>query len=319
MTSLDGKNPFERRSVSFKRFRPGDSDEEVTGPRVFIPYYVGDAGDRPQPNPFPAGVLSYWCEGIKITLPDGTPYTGGHVPRWPASTVVVDIANSGDRDAWAQVGLFWAVPTAGFAAKDLKRGPVLGSSTEMEVPAGTIVSSDPIKLLPADVAPNHMCLIAVVDELLDGPSGSWDPTQDRHYAQHNLDVVPVGAGGMGVVTFQAANPFPDMSAVIEVVVRAATTAELRTLARRLHASPSELEEAATKLVVVGQGGQDPTSELRVELGGGETRACQALVWADNLRPDEFVAIEVRTRATPLDGQQMAARNGSFGTVFYAGP
>ncbi|MBQ0827142.1 hypothetical protein [Streptomyces tagetis] len=307
----------DRRAASFARFSPGDSGKPDTAvPHLYIPYHEDDDGDRPQPDPFPPGVLSYWCEGIGIFLPDGSPYTGGEIPRRPASTVLVDVVNSGDRDASAQVGLYWCDPAAGFGAANLRRAPVLGSAVTVPVQAKSRATAPPVPLLPGDVAPGHMCLLAVVSDLYDAPSGSWNPLADRHYAQHNLSVVPVTPDGTGAVTFQAVNPFPDLAALVEVSVRPASREEATTLTGRLHARAREVDADALRLLAAGED-REPSPALRFTLDGGESRSCQALLWAESLAPDEFTAVQVETRARPLDGARTPPRLGSFGAVFFS--
>jgi hypothetical protein len=296
------------------------------GPKFFIPYFSGDDGDRKKG--FPNGILSYWCAGLKIRWPDGTLYTGGELPRNQTSTVTVEVANGGTNPEWAKVELYWTDPSSGFGPPHLKRPPELGSPTKVYVNPGTTETSEPITFRPRfplfatpghEGTPDHVCLIAVVSHVTSDPHpASWDPLTDRHYAQHNLDVRHVDAGGVSAFQFFVANPFAEAARII-VRLRPASGEETRALSAVYASEPGDLPADALRLMAaVGEGAQRPARELRLELRGGERHLCQGLVSAAGLRPGQFVAAEVETSAAPRGGEHGLERKGSYGVVVFVG-
>jgi hypothetical protein len=165
--------------------------------------------------------------------------------------------------------------------------------------------------------PDHVCLIAVVSAgLYDPISGTWDPLTDRHYAQHNLDVLHVDAGGVSPFSFFIGNPFGETARVI-ASVRPATSAENGTLSAVYGSQAGDLPAEALRLMTAtGEGARQPARELQLELKAGERRLCQGLVSTAGLRPGEFVAAQVDTNAAPLRGDGRAETRGSFGVVVF---
>jgi hypothetical protein len=288
--------------------------EAPTRAKLFVPYYVGDIGDRSQP--FPPEVLSWWCPGLRITRPDGTPYLGGTLERGQTSKVTVDVANGGTASAWAQVSLYWADPSLGFGPPYLRRKPELGSPRMMHVGPGMIEQSPAIDLTPVASTPDHMCLVAVVSAFDDPPSETWDPLTDRHYAQHNLDLVQTDEGGVGAFSFYVTNPLHE-AAAISVRIRPVELEALRALSRVYGAEGRELSPGALGLTQVERGQMDrPAPELQLELDAGERRLCQGLVAGTGLRRGEISAVTVEMTARPARGERGRKAHGSFGAVVF---
>jgi hypothetical protein len=284
-----------------------------TRSKLVIPYYPKDIGDRSKP--FPAGVLSWWCEGLRITQQDGTPYLG-KLDRGETYKVEVDVANAGNASAWAEVALYWADPSVGFGPPHLRRKPELGPACTVPVAPGFIDDSATIILAPTATTPDHICLLAVVSAFDDPPSGSWDPLSDRHYAQHNVDVVQVDQGGVAAFWFFATNPLYE-TATLVLRVRPARLEELRALSTTFGADTRELRSESIGLTLGDRGRLErPDSELELELAAGERRLCQGVVSAEGLRRGELSAVTVEMNAKPVRSDRDAVGRGSFGAIVF---
>jgi hypothetical protein len=292
-------------------------DEGLAGPRLFIPWGVLDDGVRGPASSVPPWVVSYLWPGVRTRLPDGTPYTGGDLPRNQASTVVVDVANSGNDGVWAEVSLFWTDPSAGFAPPFLHRAPELGSPAGVFVPAHSTVPAPAITLRPGPMTPSHFCLIAVVNGVGSAADHSWDPLADGHYAQHNLDILELGGGKSAAFPVHLVNPFTT-DAVVDVMIRAATVEQLRWFADRYRAEPRRLPVDALGLLVVdGPAAEEPRRALRLDLAGRERRVCHGFVAGDGIGSGEFSVVEVVTSTRPRDDEMgRQAIQGSFGMVVF---
>ncbi len=303
------EDPFDRGQL------PDDARTSPTKAKLFIPYFAGDTGDRSQP--FPAGVLSWWCPGIRITGPDGTLYTGGKLSQDGPSSIAVDVANGGQAPAWAQVSLFWSDPTAGFGPPFLRRGPELGSPVMVHVAPGTTGRSDSIPLSTVPGTPDHICVIAVVSAFDDPPSGTWDPIGDRHYAQHNIELLEVDEGGIASFSFFVTSPLHELvTATVEI--RPAAAAELAILSSAYAAVGQELRRNEVGLTQVDQDVMDrPSSVLTFDLYPGERRLCRGMVAAATLKRGQFSAATVDMTARPARGERdRSAVRGSFGAVIF---
>jgi hypothetical protein len=296
--------------------RPSDDEQgKPTQSKLFIPSYANDFGDRS--GPWPTSAVSYKSTGLKIERPDGTPYLGGTIPRNGISTVRVVVANTGTATADAQVKLYWADPSAGFGPPHLKRGPLVGAPPpSVNVAPGATEITEPVTLTPQPDTPDHFCLIAVVEAFGDQPSNNWSPLSDRHYAQHNVDVVHVQAGGVGMFQFNVINPFAT-DAEVMLQLRSATAEELRFLSMTYGAEAHEVGEGALRMIAHAdeQGGR-PERMLRLQLRPGERRLCQGLMSTQGLRPGQIAAAEVQTSARPLRGERESERRGSYGVIFF---
>jgi hypothetical protein len=158
-------------------------------------------------------------------------------------------------------------------------------------------------------------LLAVVRAFDDSPSGSWNPLADRHYAQHNVDVVHIDQGGVATFWFFATNPLSE-AATIAVRIHPTRAEQLRALSKRFGAEWRELRAGAVGLALGDRGRLERAdTELEIELGVGERRLCQGLVSAEGLRRGEVSAVTVDMIATPAGGGEPVGR-GSFGAIVF---
>ncbi|TIM28065.1 MAG: hypothetical protein E5Y63_21920 [Mesorhizobium sp.] len=296
-----GRGPTDRRS------------DTSTRSKLLIPYYPKDVGDRTKP--FPPGVISWLCEGIQILKPDGNPHLG-KLDRGVTYKVRVDVSNAGSRLASAEVAVYWADPSAGFGPPHLRRKPELGPTRTLLSAPGTTDRTTTINLTPTATTPDHICLLAVVSAFDDSPSGSWNPLADRHYAQHNVDIVHIDQGGIGTFWFFATNPLPE-AATLTIRIHPTSAEELHTLSRRFGADWRELRSGAVGVALSDRGRLERAdSELEIELGAGERRLCQGLVSAEGLRRGEVSAVTVEMIATPARGASETVGRGSFGAIVF---
>jgi hypothetical protein len=294
-----------------------DGDQTPVSPRVFIPWGLLDDGVRGLNSSVPPWVVSYLWPGMHTRLPDGAPYTGGDLPRNQTSTIVVDVANSGNDGVYALVSVFWTDPSTGFAPPYLNRPPVVGSPTGVYVPAHSTAPAPPITLRPDQATPAHFCLVAVVNAAGSAADGSWDPLADGHYAQHNLNILEVGPGKSATFPVHLVNPF-DADAVVEVAIRAASAEQLGWFADRYRAEPHRLPTDALRMLAAnGRAVAEPARALSLELAGRERRVCHGLISTDGIQPGEFSVVEVVT-STRLRDDELGreAVQGSFGMVLF---
>lgn len=300
----------------FGRHPPDDGQDTPTQSKLYIPSYDKDIGERG--GTWPAGWLSYKSSGIMIERPDGSPYGGGKIDRSGPSAIRVAVANAGTAAAAdAQVTLYWTDPSSGFGPPHLKRKPVLGPSPPpVHVAPGATEVTQAIALAPQADTPDHICLVAVVGAFGDHPGGTWDVLGDRHYAQHNIDIVHVQAGAIGTFHFNVINPF-QVDAEVTVQLRAATALELRLLSRMYAADAGEIGQEQLRLMAnADDTGGRPERTLRLRLRPGERRLCQGLLSARGLAPGQLTAAEVQTLARPARGACDSGRRGSYGAVFF---
>lgn len=303
MSASAPQNPLRRRTF--------ETDPEAPDTKIFIPYWPGDDGDRS--IGFSAKVTWWWCDGIRIFLPDGTPYTGGTLPRDAASSVAVRVANSGSAPAWASVKAFWTDPSAGFGPPHLGTAPLFTTPFKsLRVPAATTVTTDPVPFTPAGDTPDHICIVAVVSAFGDEPDGTWAVGGDSHYAQHNVNVVHLDPGGVQAVAFFVKNPFPDASARVNVRITSAPLEQLEALSAIYHAEPSDIGQEYVGLSTQGLP-MDTAAELELELGPGERSRCHALLAPGVLAPGQFGTVEVRTTAS---SPKQPDREGALGLIVF---
>lgn len=299
----------------FGRQPPDDGQDLPTHSKLYIPSYDDDIGERS--GTWPAGWLSWKSPGIRIERPDGSPYGGGKIDRSGPSLIQVMVANAGTEAARAQVTLYWTDPSAGFGPPHLRRKPVLGASPPpVNVAPGATEITEPVALTPQADTPDHICLIAVVGAFGDDASGTWDVLKDRHYAQHNIDIVQVQAGAIGTFHFNVINPYR-VDAEVTVQLRAASAQELRLLSRMYAADAREIGQEQLRLVAnADDTGGRPERMLRLRLRPGERRLCQGLLSARGLAPGQITSAEVQTSVRPVQGGCESERHGSYGAVFF---
>jgi hypothetical protein len=282
-----------------------------------------DFGKRPLPDPLPAGRISYLSQSIQIYT-DGNPYTGGNLPRKRPTIIRVKVANWGDKDTSAQITLWWAVPTPVFSRSELQLDYLSPDppSVWVYVPRRdgsgkpSIKVTEPFTLVPPDDMPDHVCLLAEITagDAGAGDGGAPDPFGNRHYAQHNLDLVDVGLGKMSAFSFMTANPF-EAEARVLVRLKPVTGAALRSFARIYLAEPAELPASAFRLQLV-EAGDRQYEELAFNLAARERRLCHGIVSLRGLQPGQFSAGEVQSTIVSSEGNDRQERRGSLGVIVF---
>jgi hypothetical protein len=282
-----------RRAAKASKPRPAkNGGKPPSGPFLIIPY---DPATLDNNRPIPAGAISWWCPAIHIST-GGIPYTGGPLPRDKPTAISVTVANWGDKGVTAMLSLYWAEPTAGFIGAHL-RIDGLSDPVQVYVPAGGsdthgVAVSPDFQFQPNTTMPDHLCFLVEITAGDGYPSGTFDPLTDRHYAQHNVKLVPLLQGMIGTFAFQAGNPFNGKA---EMTLRLLPTKveHLRILEQLYLAKAVELPASAFSLQFVGKGDVGRQHrDLTFGLEGGETLLCQGLVSPEGLKPGQFSAGEV---------------------------
>ncbi|SOD88017.1 hypothetical protein [Streptomyces sp. Ag109_G2-15] len=173
-------------------------------PIAHAPAFPTDTGKRPVPTE----VVWYLCSGIQplTVFQPGTDLT---------VTVTIGNWQGGNSDSIAYVGLWWTLPVSGSPMP----GPdkFIGFTTVVVPPHGGQVVSDPLTAKIPEDSGDHICLLAKVWHPLDLPDAAVaDPVNDRHWAQHNLVILPSEA--RQTFTFLATNP-TDREAGYQINVR----------------------------------------------------------------------------------------------------
>ncbi|HDR7383804.1 TPA: hypothetical protein QCX24_003025 [Bacillus toyonensis] len=167
-------------------------------PYLLIPYFGSDIGIRPVPK----SVTSYQCSGILI---NGLPYN--QIPLSPdvELNLSVLVKNTGMLSTSAMVRIYWFYPTTTFTPASSN----LIGQQPLYVPAGTTKESPAIQWIPKNSTPpvsSHVCLVAEVHSVADKAPGTFDVTNDRHYAQSNLSILLAKPGEKISFEFNVGNP-----------------------------------------------------------------------------------------------------------------
>jgi hypothetical protein len=290
--------------------REGNTNPET---KLVLPYDdVLDKGDRPIPGTF----VSWLSQALQISV-EGVPYVGGTLPRDRPTTVKIKIANLGNRDANALVSLYWTDPTALFSTSNLKADG-LSEPVWVYVPANAITETSAITLKPPASLPDHVCLIAEITSGEPSAPGLLDPVNNRHYAQHNINLEHVDEGRLTGSSFQINNPFHS-DATIRLQIRPAPDEVLKILEGKFRADTRSLSPRA---LAIRQGVERDRSlgqrEISFEMAEKEHRLCQAIISAEGLQSGGFAACEVRATAVSRANQgQEKEYAGSIGIVVFA--
>jgi hypothetical protein len=174
---------------------------------LVIPYFDNDVGHPDLQRPLSThGVVPYLCPAIIVDGKRGD----FSLRRGVDLGIQVEVANCGHGSmrAVAEVSLFWANPTVGFAKVNpfhLDGGS--NRATLIVPPTRQRMLSPPIRGQIPLSAPRHVCLLARVsspsDRVVAGPA---NPHGDRHWAQTNLTEVAAKPDGSFIVKFSVANP-----------------------------------------------------------------------------------------------------------------
>ena len=201
------------------RNEQGEQGEHPYRPHLVCRAFVGDGGLRP----LDPSTIFYESPDIWVVAPDGSdvPAVG------QVNQVNVRIWNLGSAPSYgANVELFWCNPSLGV---NLASATPIGAKPTSIQPGASKVLTFP--WTPVFVNDGHECLIAqVYDPVSDNLVAAFNPVEDRHVAQKNLNIVPVPAGQQFDVHVFAAN-LTSRTQVARVDLRPVTGAELRELAQ----------------------------------------------------------------------------------------
>lgn len=164
-------------------------------PELVCRTYAGDGGARP----LAPGIVFWESPDIWVVAPDGSaiPVAG------QVNQVKVHVWNLGLAPCYGvQVELFWCNPSVGVN---------LASATQIATTQTIALNAGEHRVLSFDWTPSfvnngHECLVAqVYDPVADTMVAPFNPVQDRHVAQHNVNVIRVQAGMQIHLQFFAAN------------------------------------------------------------------------------------------------------------------
>ncbi len=155
-------------------------------------------------EPLPAGLESWLSPDIVVIKPDGT--RGGEAVAGDINQVEVTVTNDGGIDAVdAYVEAFVANPSVGFTPAT----STLVGAGFLTIP-GYSRQAISFSWMPPPSEAGHRCLAARVN-LTIPPDGYYDGTVfdvrgDRHVAQRNISVIPLGTMPMMLFSFRVINP-----------------------------------------------------------------------------------------------------------------
>jgi hypothetical protein len=171
------------------------------------------------------------------------------------------------------VRVWWSDPSTGFTTLNL-----FGQDTLAVPTGGTVRRSNPIVGTIPNSAPAHVCLLVNVWSPLEAPAASTaiNPTNDRHWAQLNINDLTATVGEPFQFVFWAGNPLP-RAATFEIEAGALAREALpmfervrRTETVRIERPSLRLREIRRTRDVVGR--EEATrSQSRLTLQPGERR------------------------------------------------
>ncbi|MGH9264737.1 MAG: hypothetical protein ACRD1D_08590, partial [Acidimicrobiales bacterium] len=205
-----------------------------TRPYLCIPYWSsfvpgGGSWDTGDQRPLPGAVVSWLCDSI---------HAGPYRPGEPLD-VTVDVRNSGGGNSAsvATVVVYWSDPTVGFAKPRFFAASAVAVPPSRTVPGSTRTPTMTAVIPPT--APAHICLLVAVSHAQDRAGTTCDPVGDRHWAQRNLQAVPVAPGAPALLPFLVANPFDEETA-LELQVGPADWAHAEIVAAQLGTEPNDM-------------------------------------------------------------------------------
>ncbi|MFC8722046.1 hypothetical protein, partial [Kitasatospora sp. NPDC057198] len=262
----------------------GRDPEQTTDDRPYLfvhsyPPPVLPAGSFPVDNglrPVPPEVCWYLCSGIQ-------PLTAFQPGKDLTVQVTVGNWQGGNSESLAYLGLWWSPPVSGPLVPDADK--FIGFTTVLVPPHGGQAVSEPLTgRIPAD-AGDHVCLLAKVWHPLDPPAGNTAaPVTDRHWAQHNLVVLP--SDGAGPLPFLASNPLAEEA---EYLVSVGPVPAARWAGFRLDGDPRPVEAGARLIVLTDADGRplargEGELSFALTLDGGERRRLEVTVEPDGAVP-----------------------------------
>ena len=300
-SSHDGSNDDRQRT-----------DQDVSTWLV-IPYFNNDKGRPGAERPLSSSVVSWLCQAIIVNGQPGK----NNFKRGAPTSVTVDVANwgAGTLSAPVYVRVWWSDPSTGFTTVHLFGQGVLAVPT-----GGGVRRTDPIVGTIPTSAPPHVCLLVNVWSPLEAGSATpLNPTNDRHWAQLNINELAAVPGQNFQFMFWVGNPLT-RPATFEVTAQPLARDALPMLERVRRAEAVHLEQPRLQLREAGRrlgeaSDEEAGSRCRLTLRAGERRPVHLVgeLPAD-MTPGSSAVFEVVS--TGLDDRDQAAF-GSLGLVVTA--
>ena len=216
-----GRQP--RDDVPNANSKEGDGEGEPNyKPELVCRTFVGDDGARP----LAPGIIFYESPDIWVVAPDGSDIPIAGV----VNQVMVHVWNLGLAPAsGVNVELYWCNPSVGV---NLANATQIGTTQQTTLNAGEhkILSFD---WTPEIVNNGHECLVVqVYDPIADNLAAPFNPIQDSHVAQHNINQIRVPAGHQIHLNFRAPNLSQSIGTAL-IRVEKVTGDALQTMAKGL--------------------------------------------------------------------------------------
>jgi hypothetical protein len=191
-------------------------------PELICRTFVGDDGTRPL-----ISSIHFWeSPDIWVVAPDSTDIPMAGV----VNQVKVHVWNQGLAPAYGtQVELYWCNPSVGVN---------LANATQIGTPQTTSLAAKEHKILtfawtPEFVNGGHECLVAqVYDPVTDNLVAPFNPLQDRHVAQRNINQIHVPQGQKIELDFFVAN-LSQLLAKVEIQIEPLQGERLQAFAQGL--------------------------------------------------------------------------------------
>lgn len=177
---------FRRRWLEWQK---GAQERAPYSPWLVVPTALTDYGLRPLPTGMP-----YWSSpfiGVYSPDPSGMPLAGA------ANTVWARVFNLGAAtSAPTMLRYYWADPSVGLAAAEAH--PIGQVMVEVK-PMSSVVVPCPTPWVPSYLNNGHECLFVSADNAVFDPIlVPFQPWQDRHVGQRNVQVLPAVAQTMNL-------------------------------------------------------------------------------------------------------------------------
>lgn len=245
------------------------TDQDVSTWLV-IAYFNNDMGRPGAERPLGSSVVSWLCPSIIVNGQPGK----NNFQRGAPTSVTVDVANwgAGTLSAPVYVRVWWSDPSTGFTTLHL-----FGQDTLVVPTGGGVRRSKAIVGTIPTSAPQHVCLLVNVWSPLEAGSATpLNPTNDRHWAQLNINDLTVAPGQAFQFMFWVGNPLA-RPATFEVTAQALARDAMPMLERVRRAEAVPVERPNLRLREAGRLGEsagrgdEAGSRCRLTLRAGERR------------------------------------------------
>jgi hypothetical protein len=266
----------------------GEQHPDPLAAYFFFPYFSGDDGSRP----LPSTVAGYNCPSLLV---NGVPWDWKPLPPGGTIQLSATVTNGGGLGAYAVVQFRWAPWSAQFS----QNLAVIGEVGDIWQAGETRTTQAVSWQVPANL-PQHVCLLATVDSILDTlPNPEPLTVADHHYAQQNLIFLTVQPGSKKSLQIIAGNPAPkskafrmrvrpDLGPTAEAVAASRNLLLNAKAARTMRPALRAERDSASRAEAKGEG-----HELMLRLPRrSEQRCTLAVDVPESLRPGEAVILVV---------------------------